>query len=831
MKYLKTTGQFIAYWFMRYGHLLLPFSACVLSFVSTHILLDAVQNRSGDDIYHLMNEYAMAHGAKVGDSIFGPLGIEHGQPVLRFYQSLFYMFNVAVHLVTGWNLMFVHNLTLCLCFGLSPFSLYYFLRKLGLHRWTAGLSSYLSLVSVAAFGNSFEAFFQAGIVTQSMGGLFFPWFMGTFIGMLRGENSPVSAGTLFALAFLSHAIMAVYATFAGALYFLMSETGIRGNIRRFFIFAGVGVSLVAFWLFPFVSHNDSMRPVPDPVFRGSGVHWYTSVSSAELLAVAGEGYMLDDAQHKGNERNETEKFMDQINIIGSLSHRPPVFSLLTAFGILCALFRLRRISVRFLLGGFAFSLMLFAGPDDYRWTGYLPFMDKVQAFRCTYLYELFAFGLVGVGVETTVGAVWTLMRTRRRWWAKIPFFLVWAAGAGAVVGWGGYEIVKLGQTHLVIQDLDELNRDLDALQNVPDKGYPFKVEVRTGGRPKIRHAWFAMHGFMPYCTHWKGTGPEIIFKLCSLLGTPGQNGAFHAMSGIRWFSGWGPTISSVENLKDEDQLPALERIPSGTDRKGRDNSSRVTLDTGFTHFLRPMLGSPVPVVCNDAQWLWLATNWIGQYRNRLWSRNMPMIMRVPAGDLASSGLLDRAEAILYFDHDALDDERDTLAAFAADGGTIVSPVAIDGVTARVLGETESPWVGLPASINSAMPTGGTEREEMDPGLEVTRLRHLKSGQHTRQRFVYDIENVEPVVAVLPLERYPGWKAYRNGEEIPVFATGPDLVGVNLEPGVHRLNLVWEMPLRDRLCIVWTLLAVLFVLGVWIRRIVLRALNERFVAEL
>ena len=103
MKYLKTTGQFIAYWFMRYGHLLLPFSACVLSFVSTHILLDAVQNRSGDDIYHLMNEYAMAHGAKVGDSIFGPLGIEHGQPVLRFYQSLFYMFNVAVHLVTGWN--------------------------------------------------------------------------------------------------------------------------------------------------------------------------------------------------------------------------------------------------------------------------------------------------------------------------------------------------------------------------------------------------------------------------------------------------------------------------------------------------------------------------------------------------------------------------------------------------------------------------------------------------------------------------------------------------------------------------------------------------------
>ena len=101
MKILKNTPAYISYLFLKYGHLLLPIGAAVLSFVSTYILFAPVLNRSGDNIYHLMNEYAMINGALAGDSLLGPLGMEMGQPVLRFYQSLFYMFNTGVHFITG----------------------------------------------------------------------------------------------------------------------------------------------------------------------------------------------------------------------------------------------------------------------------------------------------------------------------------------------------------------------------------------------------------------------------------------------------------------------------------------------------------------------------------------------------------------------------------------------------------------------------------------------------------------------------------------------------------------------------------------------------------
>ncbi|MBN2804235.1 MAG: hypothetical protein JXR91_14160 [Deltaproteobacteria bacterium] len=829
MKKLKSTANYLTYWVDRYGHLLLPLSASILSFVSTYILFGPVLNRSGDNIYHLMNEYAMMHGVNAGDNILGPLGIEMGQPVLRFYQSLFYLLNVVMHFLTKADLTMIHNITLCLSFGLSPFSFYYFMRKLKVNKWTSGLASYMTLISVAAFGNSFEAFFQAGIVTQALGGLFFPWFMGAFIGMLRGENSPVTTGLLFALAFLSHAIMAVYATFVGALYFFMSESSIKANIKRVIIFGALGASLVSFWVIPFIEHNKTMRPVPDPIFRGSGVHWYTSVSTAELIDVATNGYMLDDARHKGNDRNETEKFMDKINIIGSLSFRPPVFSILTAIGIFFSLFRLRQLSTRFLLGGFAFSLMLFAGPDDFRWTAYLPFMDKVQAFRCTYLFELFAFGLSALGIETIVGTIYTFGRKRVHWWGKVPVLLIWASMAAAVVGWTGYEIIKLGQTHLLIREPNILNMDLDALQNIPDKGYPYKVDPKTGGRPKIRHAWFAMHGYMPFCTHWKGTGPEASFKQCSILGNPQTDASFLALSGVRWYSGWGPGIKTLAKQVDEDQLPTFKQIDTGKDRNGKNNSSRITLDTDFREFLRPLIGSPLPVVCNDKQWLWLTDNWMRTYKSKLWQKNMPVTMRVTEGTLSTSELLTRAKAIFYFDHNGLSNDLLTLKEFEKKGGKIISPIPIDGLNAVVLGLDESPWLPLPAEINNAPNSIITDREEIDPGLAVSNIKMLKPSKHTYQNFAFDVENIEPIIAVLPLEKYPGWKAFLNGKEVPVFATGPDLIGVHLNPGAHRLFLKWEMPLRDKATIYLSLLALLFTLGYFITRTVKKALNPRYIA--
>ena len=129
----------LLWWLWRHCHLALPAAASILTLSSTYILLGPVLNRSGDNMYHLLNEYAIAHALLAGDNPLGPLGMEFGIPLLRFYQSLFYLFNIAVHFVTGIRLDAIHNITIVVCFALSPFTYFYFLSKLRLNRFAAAI--------------------------------------------------------------------------------------------------------------------------------------------------------------------------------------------------------------------------------------------------------------------------------------------------------------------------------------------------------------------------------------------------------------------------------------------------------------------------------------------------------------------------------------------------------------------------------------------------------------------------------------------------------------------------------------------------------------------
>jgi hypothetical protein len=406
---------------------------------------------------------------------------------------------------------------------------------------------------------------------------------------------------------------------------------------------------------------------------------------------------------------------------------------------------------------------------------------------------------------------------------------IWLTIVAGGLGWTGYEIVTLGQTHLLIRKPNILNKDLDALKAIPNAGYPFKINVRCGGRPKIRHAWFAMHGFVPYCTHWKGTGPEATYNLCYSLGDPKRNGALYAMAGIRWFTGWGPKIKSLKESVDEDGLPVLKRLPVGKDRYGQNNSSRVTMDSGFKTFLRPFNAQPLPVVATDRQWVWLAKNWTNRFKNKLWDPKLPLILRVKPGQLEQSQLLKTAKAVLYFDHSKLEKDFKSLKTFADHNGVIISPVEIDDIKTALLATDEQPWVKLPAAIN-----GGTanihvhQREELDPGLEIARIEQIIPRRRTFQKFVFDIENIKPILAVLPLENFPGWTARLNGKTIPLFSAGPDLIGVQLPKGVHRLKIIWEMPLSHRITIWISILATLLVLVYWIRRTIKLARDERYI---
>ena len=802
----------------RHLHLALPAAACVLVLSSTHILLAPVQNRSGDNMYHEMNEHTLAHVIKSGDDPFGPLGIEFGQPVLRFYQSLYYLFNVGLHLLFGLNLIFAHNLTIVICFALSPFGYLYFLRKLGLNRWAASIGSFATVLSVAAFGNSFEAYHQAGIVTQSVGGLFFPWFMGNYIGMLRGENRASTTAVLFAIAFLSHAIMPVFALFGGALYLAVTPIGIRAIWKKLTAFCILGAALVSFWTLPFLAHTYEMRPVPDSIIRGQGVHWFSSVSKEEMVKVLTTGRLLDDPPvlHK-DQKDPLDQLMDRINIIGTLIVRPPVITFLCGLGTIFALFGLRRSSRRFLLTGFAFSLMLFAGPDDFRWVRHLPFIKQIQVFRCTYFIEFFAFGLVGIGVETPLRAIWRYFRRRKRF-LRYPLRAAWFVAISAGAAWGGAEIVKIGRTHLVTRDMTHYDAMADACSSLPDKGYPFRVTPAYRGRVKLRHAWLAINGYQPYCTHWKGTGPTSTYHICMSLGSYQSNSDIWALGGLRFFSGERAMMERRMNAKDKDGDPIFERLANGKDRNNKSNNWHILLDSGRENFLRPLIGKPLPVVCSHDHWIWLNRSWIHRFKGLLWEEETPIPLRVRSGQLASSGLLEQSSVLLYLDDREMAKDLSAIEEFSSRGGIVISPAEIPSIKHEIPNSKKSIWDSLPPDMKPT-PTSRSRkfphREAVDPGFDIAEVKQLDTASRRTQHFVFDLDLLEPAVVILPMENIPGWGATLDGEPLQVFSTGPDMVGAFIPKGAHRIVYRWKMPTWQRVTLWISLAAVAAILCIWL----------------
>jgi hypothetical protein len=800
-----------------FAHYAFPLIAAIITVSYTYILVGPVLNRSGDNMYHLLNEFAIARGLLGGDNPLGPVAMEFGQPVLRFYQAFYYLFNIGMFFLAGIDIKTMHNVTIVICFALSPFAYMYFLQKLGLPRFAAGIGAMCSMLSIAAFGNSFEAYHQAGIVTQSMGGLFFPWFVGHFIGMLRGENRAATTALLFALAFISHAIMSVFAVIAGALYFAVASSRITLNgLKKLAVFCVVGVCLVAFWVLPFIEHTQKMRPVPDSIIR-SGVHWFTSVSKDELTMVLFSGRLLDDPPRKGEARNKNDEFMDKISIIHAVITRPPVVSILTALGFLVALFRLRRLSNRFLLSGFLFSLFLFAGPDDYPWLRFFPFMKNIQTFRCTYLVEFFAFGLVGTGIEAVMRRAF-FFAWRRRKLFRVPLTTLWVIVLLSGTVGVGIGIGLLGNAHLRIRDVTSLDAEIDALGSIPDKGRPYRVMPKFPGRYKLRQGWYSVNGYIPYCTHWKGTGPTAALHLCgNLAGNPVRWGDLHALAGARWFHGTEKEMTSLINAKDSDGAPLLHRLPNGRDRRGRPNDQYYVLDTGRDHFLRPLVGEPLPVVCTYAQWIWLVKSWTARYRDNLREESTPVIMKVPSGTLKESGLLDHARALLYLDRSGYEKDRRALHAFSELGGVVMSSSVIPGVPTTVPDAKSNKrfWADLPPYEGAKKPLPKDHLEELDPGFDIADVTQLSTNLYSVQDFVFDVDTLESLIAVLPMQAAPGWGATLDGEPLSTFATGPDMVGMIIPEGAHRLEVSWKMPWLGRFSSYLSAIGLLFVLAVWL----------------
>ncbi len=803
-------------WLWNRAHLAFPVAASAITLSSTHILFDSVINSSGDDTHHIMGEHAILHAINAGDNPLGPVGIDFGQPLLRFYQCLFYLFNIAVHLISDFDLMLVHNATVIISFALSPFAYLFFLRKLGLSRFAAALGSFVSMISVAAFGNSIEAYHQTGIVTQSLGGFFFPLFIGCFIGMLKGHNRASTTALFFALAFLSHAILSVFAVAAGVVYFLVSRVDLKRCLRRLTIFCLLGAALVSFWTLPFLEHTFELRPVPDSIIRGRArAYWFNSVSKDELSMILTTGRLLDDPRvvHK-KQKDPKDKLMDKISMMGTKKTRRPVVSLLTALGALIALLGLRRTSHRFLLAGFAFSLMLFTGPDDFRWMRYLPFMKQIQPFRCTYLVEFFAFGLVGLGCESVLRRIWVFI-ARLRLFLLFPLALLWLAGIGGGVFWCASEMRELGKTHLTIRNQKRIEAAAAALGTLPERGYPYRVKPAFRSH-KLYQDWFVKHGYQTYGTHWVAVGPSAGFHLAWTLGSPTTNTDLYSLAGIRYFSGDLKTTKPMMEAKDKEGFPLLELLPNGLDARKKPITKNRLLDSGRASFLRPLLSEPLPVVCNDAQWIWLAKTWTKRFGINTPNQMKLLLMRVGAGQLATSMLLESASAILYLEHSGLKNDKTALTNFSESGGLIISPKEIGGIDSVQPKKGKKIWSVLPGKKRGrSRSTRTPARDERNPAFEIATIDQLDIGRPSLQRFLFDVELLEPIVAVLPMTSAPGWNAMLDGSPIGLHPAGPNMMAVSLPRGAHRLVFNWKMPNSHIAALMSSLIALLVVALSWL----------------
>jgi hypothetical protein len=125
------------------------------------------------------------------------------------------------------------------------------------------------------------------------------------------------------------------------------------------------------------------------------------------------------------------------------------------------------------------------------------------------------------------------------------------------------------------------------------------------------------------------------------------------------------------------------------------------------------------------------------------------------------------------------------------------------------------WAELPPYEGARKPLPPDHLEELDPGFDIADITQLTTNTYSVQRYAFDIDALKELVVVLPTEAAPGWSATLDGKPHPTFATGPDMVGMLIPEGAHRLEVTWKMPRLGWVSLWLSFWGLAFVLGVWI----------------
>jgi MFS family permease len=792
----RRIGRFFV-WLVKekHGLLLACFTSCLILYtVFDQFSMDLEQ--SGDLTYHLAVEAQVAQALEEGRSPLGPISINFGTPVLKFYQPLWYLVNAPLTVYLGLDALLVHNLVISFFFILTPFAILFGYRALGLSELAAGLAAMLTLLAVSGFGNSYEAFFATGVIGQLLGAVFFPLFLGSFSLLLKGRRGPLGAAALFALAFVAHAMMAVYAFLAGCLLFLTNKWDLRRIWLRLLAFSLLACLLVSFWLVPFVAHRERFRPVPDVVAQPHTAHFSTGFTVGEAARLLLSGRLLDDARTaRGDGQNADDKLVDKMNMMRTLTVRPPVITWLALAGLVLCLLKVRSTPHRYLVAGFALSFLFLMGPDDVPWLHYLPFAKRIQFFRATYLLDFFAFGLAGAGIHIAVSFL-------AKHAAKLPRAARWAAATvGGLVGLAGVIyytalVLDLAEKQVTVEPTDRFEQ-AHVVAQPAYSGLPLRMILDHGHfrSDKRRMSFLAYRKMRAVCGHWRGLGPTITGDVCRHLFHAGKNVGAARKHGIGYY---------LVNRKRAGELnevehPAGQRIMRQL-KRGRGHYLYQDVDA---QYLWPA-PRPVLTVADDAQWFHVARAWVGTLRNQ--KRTAPTPVRAPPDATLDAIDLTAFEAVWVLEGSLLSEAgRAALASHVAAGGKVLTTGAIPGVDALPIAPDK------PRLLDS-LGHAPDERE-----VAIAKIAARVGGP-----FEFRVRASRATVLVLPEVSVFGWRAELDGAPAEVFSAASDLVAAVVPEGEHRLVFYWQTPGWEKLvhafCVsTWLMLGAGLVIGVLSRR--------------
>ena len=746
---------------------LLPLLGSALVFYLAWPFLTGAVNRAWDDLFHQTTQHLVADAIEQGRSPFGLLPTHFGIPGLRIYQCLHPLIAGTIEWLTGLSTQVVHSWLVAIFFALTPWTYRHFLTSLGLDPMAASIAGLLYIGSTAGFGNSFEAYYELGIVTQALGSVLMPLGMAKIVRICKEGEGYVGAAVFLSLTMMTHAMYAIYALLISVFIVLFYAKRIK-TLLLLGLAAGLAVVLCLGWVLPFLALRVEHKSVTDMVARPDRIVWSAGHSGGSLGRALVSGRTLDGGRKDGT---ADEKLDNRLNMTFTREVRFPYYTILAAIGVMMAAIGHRRRENRVLVSGLAAGLLLILGFDDFPILNHLPVFNQIQAFRVGYFIEFFGIALAGFGA-------WRLLTLLVRAARKIA--------PEPALRWGVLGLLLVASAAYIVDTVRIQTPLLDSWDPKHFKNLELKLAKAGAPDPERRvlmkfspppsrqfrfaseHALEVMYGYRSLCNHWTSLSPSVNLHICGQLFHPERNPALARLAGVRYL---------IINHRQRDQF--LPDYPEPTEDHrllGRRGRYMYVLEDRHASMLHAPPGPRVLVICDPDKWYWLTRSWADRFSSRIGEPEVPWLVRGTSEVLRDEDLMKMFDGIMYVDDDHIEDDLSSLKRIATGGASILLGRKIDGIDAKVMRPSSKSWdklLGL-----KKRPAAAFEKARLDDRSDP-------------QNIEYSVSLDRPGFVTLSMETYRNWTATVDDEPALVMSSGPDLVTIGLREGKHTVRFRFE----------------------------------------